>query len=129
MEEILDSGIRVKIQRETACGHCNAQGLCNMSDGSERIFEINENTRDLRVGDHVGIKITKSLGNRAVVLGYLIPFLLLLSVLIILTELGIKDWLSGLISVATLGPYYSIMYLFRNRLSRTFAFTIRKTAL
>jgi sigma-E factor negative regulatory protein RseC len=50
-------------------------------------------------------------------------------VLILLNSLGMKEWLSGLISLAALIPYYFILYLYRDRLRKSFAFTVRKKEL
>ena len=66
------------------------------------------------------------MGNKAVVFGYLLPFVLLVTTLLLLTSLSLAEWISGLISLAALIPYYLILYLRREKLSRTFIFTIRK---
>ena len=77
----------------------------------------------------VGITITRNMGNKAVILGYLLPFMLLITLLITVNALGFKEWLSGLVSIASLVPYYLLLYLFRNRLRKSFTFTIRKKEL
>jgi len=125
VEEILNHRIRVRIHRDSACGHCHASGMCNLSDNAERILETGDNTLNLSPGDQVGISITRSMGNKAVILGYLLPFMLLITTLITLNALGFKEWLSGLLSMASLVPYYLLLYLFRNRLRKSFTFTIR----
>ena len=44
VEEITDHRIRVRIHRESACGHCSAQGMCNLADISERIIEATDDS-------------------------------------------------------------------------------------
>jgi len=129
VEEIIDHRIRVRIHRDSACGHCNVKGICNLSDVSERIIETNDRSLNLKIGDIVGITITRNMGNKAVLLGYLLPFLLLITVLITLNALGFHEWLSGLISLATLVPYYMFLHLFRDRLRKSFTLTVRKKEL
>jgi positive regulator of sigma E activity len=129
VEEIIDHRVRVRIHRDSACGHCNASGICNLSDVSERVIDTSDNTFNLKTGDIVGITITRNMGNKAVLLGYLLPFLLLITVLIAFNALGVKEWISGFVSLATLVPYYMILYLLRDRLRKSFTFTVRKIEL
>lgn len=106
VEEVIDHRITVRIHREAACGHCNASKICNLADTEERFLEISNDEADFRIGDHVEVSVSRSMGNKAVFLGYLLPFLVLISVLILLNELGLPEWLSGLTSLGTLVPYY-----------------------
>ncbi len=129
VEEIADHRIRVKLRRDSACGQCSAHALCDLSDISERIIESADDSLNLKTGDVVGVAITRSMGNRAVLLGYLVPFILLLSVLITLTSLGFNELLSGLVSIFILIPYYLLIYLLRDRLKNSFHFTVRKKEL
>jgi sigma-E factor negative regulatory protein RseC len=126
VEEIVDHTIRVRIQRESACGHCNARSMCNLSDISDRIIETHDNGLDLKIGDFVEIAITRSMGHKAVLLGYLLPFLLVITILILLNALRLQEWLSGLISLGMLVPYYMFLYLLRDRLKKSFTFTLSK---
>lgn len=126
VEEITDRRVRIKIQRDSACGHCNAGSICRLSDISERIIETGDYNQDIKVGDIVDVTIARSMGNKAVLFGYLLPFLLLISVLMILNAVGMKEWLSGLISLGALAPYFILLYLFRDRLRRSITFAVRK---
>ena len=128
VEDIAGHRITVRVHRETACGQCNARSMCNLSDIEERIIETSDYSNNFRIGDDVRIAITAGMGNRAVLLGYLLPFVLLVTVLISLNALGFQEWVSGLFSLVMLGAYYFILYLFRNRLKKSFTFTISKIA-
>ena len=63
-------------------------------------------------------------GNKAAVLAYLIPIILLLAVLFLCLGLGVNEGLSALISIVVLIPYYIILYLGRDRLKKKFEYTI-----
>jgi sigma-E factor negative regulatory protein RseC len=127
VKEVTDHRVTVSIHREEACGHCNASSMCNLANTEARIIEISDDGAGLRIGDHVEVSVSRSMGNRAVLLGYLLPFLVLISVLIFLNALGLQEWLSGLISLGMLVPYYFILYVFREKIKKKFTFTIRKT--
>ena len=52
------------------------------------------------------------MGNKAIVLGYMIPFVLLISVLLIMNLLGAREWISGLVSTGCVGSlFYSIIFI------------------
>lgn len=126
VEEITGHTIRVKTLREASCGQCSANGLCYLGESPERIVEISNFTPDIKVGDTVGIVISRSMGNKAIFLAYLVPFLLLISVLILLNQLGSPDWLAGTMAISVLIPYYFILHLFKNRLQKSFSLSARK---
>jgi len=126
VEVITDRYIRVSIQRDTACGHCHAQSMCALGDESRRSIEVMNTGTEVRIGDAVDVNISRSAGNKAVFLAYFLPFVLLMASLLILQSLGVKEWITGVVSLSILVPYYLVLYFFRNTLKRTFIFSIRK---
>jgi len=66
----------------------------------------------------------KSLGTRAVMLGYFLPFLLVLLTLIVTLNIFKSQGLAGLISLGVLVPYYMLLYFNKDRLKKTFTFKI-----
>ena len=128
IESVNTNRITVRIDRGSACGHCSAQGLCNLAQSTEQIIEINNSTQLFTVGELVQVTMSGSMGNKAILMGYFIPFVLLISTLLISTAFGLPDWTAGLVSLLILIPYFIILYIFRERLRRTFSFSIHKTA-
>jgi sigma-E factor negative regulatory protein RseC len=126
VEAIINHTVRVRIHRESACGQCHANNLCSLFEMSERVIEADDQGLELTTGDSVEVVILRSMGNKAVLLGYLLPFLILISVLILTKILGAREWLSGMISLGALVPYYSCLYMLRDKLRRSFTFTLRK---
>lgn len=76
-------------------------------------------------GDSVTVVMNKSMGYTAVLLGYVIPVILVVTFLIILGTLSLSELITGLGSLAVLIPYYSILWFFRNRINNNFRFTIK----
>jgi positive regulator of sigma E activity len=128
VESVNNQRIVVRIDRGSACGHCSANGICNMAESTERVIELKDSTQTFSVGEWVGITISRSMGNKAVILGYLIPFVLLISSLLIFTAFKLSEWIVGVSSLLTLVPYFIILSLFRERLRKTFTFSIHKAA-
>ena len=55
------------------------------------------------------------MGNKAILLGYFVPFILLISTLLILSAFGLPDWIAGLVSILILIPYFIIIYLYSGK--------------
>jgi sigma-E factor negative regulatory protein RseC len=71
--------------------------------------------------------VEQRLGLRAVALGYVYPFLLLMGVLIASLAAGVSELRAGTYALLSVIPYYLLLYLFRKRLESTFTFSIKKT--
>ena len=121
-----DGIVSVRIFPVSACSDCYSKASCSLFGTTEKIIDVVSKTGEFRTGDRVGITITQSMGNKAIILGYFIPFLLVLMTLIALTVLRLKEWQAGLLAISTLLPYYIILYLFRSKLRKTFTFTLKK---
>ncbi len=125
VEQINGKQVRVKIISQSACSACHAKGACTASDTSEKIIDAITPLSTLKIGDIVTISTQQSTGSKAVFLGYGLPFLVLLTVLIAFKVTGYSETLSGLISLASLAPYYFVLYLFRNKIQKSFQFEIK----
>ena len=66
-----------------------------------------------------------SMGMMAVVLAFIIPFILLIFSLFLFMALMENELYSALLSLAILIPYYFILWLNKTRLKQKFSFTIK----
>ena len=73
------------------------------------------------------VQVARHLGFKAVALGYIYPFILLMAVLFILVLAGTDELTAGMLALLSLLPYYLGLYLARKRIESTFNFTIQKT--
>ena len=127
VESIDGSLVRVKILQSSACSSCSVKGHCNISETKEKIIDIHdkESADCCSVGQEVMVCGTTSMGMKAVVLAFVLPFIVLLAALFVTMRVTDGDEAaSALVSLCTLIPYYIIIYLLRNRISRTFSFTL-----
>ncbi|WP_405370958.1 SoxR reducing system RseC family protein [Phocaeicola sp.] len=126
VENIQGSYVRVRIQQTSACSSCSVKGHCNASETKEKLIDVyNRNNLDCQVGDQVWIVGATSMGMKAVWLAFGFPFLILLSVLFITMRLTDgNEAFSALVALLMLIPYYLIIYMCRNKLSRTFVFVL-----
>ena len=126
VENINGSRLKVKIVQSSACSACSVKGHCSASETKEKIIDVyNKNNVPCQVGERVMIVGTTSMGMKAVLLAFVLPFIVLLLALIISLKLtGGDEAVSALVSLGTLVPYYLIIYICRNRLSRSFMFIL-----
>ncbi|HMM11968.1 MAG TPA: SoxR reducing system RseC family protein [Bacteroidales bacterium] len=121
--KVFDQYVEVKVMSQSACSACHAKGACSMADMEEKqVNALKTPGSSYTEGQQVTVYMRKNLGNLAVFYGYIIPFLLVIIMLFGLVSLGFGQGKAGLIALATLVPYYIVLYLNRNRLNSTFVF-------
>lgn len=127
IQEVSENKLTVVIVNTSACSSCHAKGACLASDMKEKEIEIDHFCGEYHPGQHVNIVGHTSQGYKAAFYGYLLPFFLVFITLILGVTLTKSDGLAGILSLAVLIPYYTILYLFRNKLKRSFVFEISAT--
>ena len=117
--------IEVKILSQSACVSCNIKTACNMSEMKEKTITIPvPKDKNLSIGQEVKISIGLGQAKRAVVFAYVIPVILLISMIFILNALKIDEGINALISIGILVPYYMILFLFKDKIKRKFEYEI-----
>jgi sigma-E factor negative regulatory protein RseC len=117
----------VKIDSVSACASCHAKGVCSAADQEEKFLDVPLQGADYKPGDPVHVQVANRLGFKAVLLGYVYPFLLLMAVLIGTIAAGAAELRAGSIALLSIIPYYLVLYLFRIHISKSFTFSIKKT--
>ena len=123
--KITDDSLEIKITAMSACAACHAKSACTMSDQAEKILTVpRPENQEFHLFQKVNVIMTVGQGNKAAVLAYLIPIVLLLAVLFVCLGLGLSEGLSALISIAALIPYYTVLYIRRDKIKRQFEYRI-----
>lgn len=123
--KIDDELLEIKITALSACAACHAKSACTMSDKEEKVLTVpRPEGQKFELLQKVNVIMAVNQGNKAAVLAYLIPILLLLTVLFVCLGTGLGEGLSALISIGALVPYYLILYLRRNNLKKKFDYRI-----
>ena len=96
-----------------------------MGEQAEKILTVpRPQGKDFAINQKVNVKMAIGQGNKAAVLAYLIPIILLLAVLFLCLGLNVKEGWAALISIVALVPYYIVLYLKRDKLRKQFDYTI-----
>lgn len=118
----------VEIQVSSACGSCKASALCGTSDTESRKVEakINPN-QNIEIGDEVKVTITRVMGSKAIILGYGLPFVVVVIGIFVLVGIGVNEGIAALCAIVLLVGYYFVLYLLRDKIKKEFNFRIEKT--
>lgn len=126
VSEATEELVRVKIDSQAACGSCKARSACSLGEGGEKIIDVHNPEKVFSKGEEVEVMLNEKLGFRALFFGYLLPFMIVVTTLVILTTVTGDEAVGGLGSLLFLVPYYATLYFFRDSLKKTFFFTINK---
>ena len=125
--EITPEVTTVEIVSESACASCHAKGLCSLGDSKVKTVKVPTRAWDnYQPGDEVNVLLQASMGHKAVWLAYVIPLIIMVAVLMVLTETGVHELISGIVAIASIGVYYFVLWLFRNKLKNEYIFNIKK---
>ena len=124
IESISDKRVKVRILQTSACAGCKVAGHCNAAESKEKIVDV-MNVSDishLKVGDTVVVCASRDVANRALLLGFGVPFLILVGVLLICLQITAYEGLAALSALLALVPYYLILWFSRTKIQQKLAF-------
>lgn len=124
---IKDGSVRVKILSRSACAQCHARGTCTALEMEEKIIDTVPVSRDpLQIGDTVVVMMEEKLGWKAILYGFFLPFIVMVSVLFVSYALGSGETRAALYGIGSLIPYYLLLYVFREKIEKDFIFKAEK---
>ena len=120
--------IYVKMTVNSACSGCHAKAVCGVDESEEKIVEVeNVKVGDYNIGDKVEVALQSgSMGTKAVVLTYVVPFFVLTIMLIAALALGLSEGAAVLIALGGIAAYYMLLYAMRGKIKNTIKFIIIK---
>ena len=118
--------VKVSIMSKASCISCQMNKSCSTSDLAEKIIEINRYDVNFNVGESVTVALAETSGLKALFIGYMLPFFILLATLIITMHYTQSELISGLASLAILVPYYFSLFVLNDFIKRQFSFFVHK---
>lgn len=79
-----------------------------------------------QTGQEVVVYATRDVARLALLLGFVLPFVLLLGVLVVVLRLTGNEGVAALSALGSLVPYYLLLWLFRDRVGRYVSFQIEE---
>ena len=124
VKEIDNEFVTVQITSKSACSACHAEGVCSMSGKENKTINI-AGHYNFKKGDSVIVQMEKSLGFSAVILGYLVPFVIVIATLVIFLALQFKESHAGIIALLSVFPYYLFLLLYKKKINKKFVFSLK----
>jgi positive regulator of sigma E activity len=119
-----DGTADVEIITGSACSGCHAKSVCSPGSAETRTITVKSDA-DLNPGDRVTVVMQQSQGFRALAIGYIIPFLVLITAFVLTTAAGAGELISALSSFAAIGIYYLAVWVLRDKIGEKFEFKIK----
>ncbi|MFO7734643.1 MAG: SoxR reducing system RseC family protein [bacterium] len=125
MTQVEENRVSVKITSRSACSKCHAKSVCSASDMSEKIISAVPET-SLEKGDRVRVCMKETLGWTAVMLSFVVPLVILVTVVFTLHYFTEDELRSVLGALFALVPYYILLMLLRKTFEKRFIFRAEK---
>ena len=125
VESIQDGCVKVRIVQTSACAACKVASHCNAAESKVKIVDVFCcDTAKYEAGQEVVVSASKDVANRALLLGFGLPFLFLVSVLMITLRLTSEEGVAALVALGSLLPYYLLLWLLRDRIQQRISFQL-----
>jgi len=125
VESIDNEHVRVRITQHSACSACKIASHCTASESKEKVIDIFQCKRqDINIGDTVVVSTSGKSAGKALLLGFGLPLVILLTVIATMLAFGIEEGIAALTAITSLVPYYILIWALRNRISDAISFHI-----
>ena len=126
VEKIEGDCVMVRIVQTSACAACKAARHCSAAESKEKLVTVcnKKEAAQRKVGEEVTVAMSAENGRTAVVIAFIIPFVIMVAVLAACLWMTKNEPLAALAAVASLVVYYLAVFLMNKKLERKFAFEI-----
>ena len=119
--------IKVRIVQTSACAACKVASHCNASESKEKMVDVfGCDTAKYVTGQAVVVSASREVANRAILLGFGLPLLLLIGVLLMVLRWTGDEGMAALVSLGVLVPYYIVLWLLRDSIRQQVSFRIEE---
>lgn len=127
VESVEDGLVRVRILQASACAACKVAARCHTAEAKEKIIDVAVDGREAfrwQKGQAVTVCTSGTMAGWALFLGFGIPLLLMLAVLVGTKMAGSSEGVAALMMMVSLIPYYIGLWFFRSRIAHSISFQI-----
>lgn len=116
----------IQIVQSSACSVCKAKAMCSSSESQAKEMDALM-LEPMVSGDRAVVEVREHLAWRAVLLAYILPFVVMMVVIAVLElTTGLDEAVVGTLSLCAIALYYIGLSVFKHRLQKQFSFTARK---
>jgi sigma-E factor negative regulatory protein RseC len=115
----------VHIVQTSACAACKVAGYCNAADSKEKVVDVYcNNDAQYKTGQQVTVSASGKVAAKALLWGFGIPFVLMVTVLVLVLLLTDDEGWAALGALAVLIPYYILLWFLRDNMREQLSFVI-----
>lgn len=117
--------VHVRITQNSACSSCKVASHCTSAESKEKVIDVRcADAERYSIGQEVNVMASTAVGMKAVILAFVIPTIVLMSVIIGCIMSGTTELTAALSGLLSLLPYYIILYLCRGYIEKELTFWI-----
>jgi len=124
IERIESGQVRVRIVQTSACAACKVASYCNAAESKEKLIDVFCDSGNYQVGQQVTVVTSGTVAAKALLWGFGLPFVILVSVLVLVLLLTSSEGVAALCALGALVPYYLLLWLLRYRMRDELSFHI-----
>lgn len=127
VETVSEGCVSVRILQTSACAACKVSGYCHAAEAKEKIVDVFDcDLAKYSTGQEVIVTASTAVARKALLLGFVMPFLLVLAVLVVVLLLTNNEGVAALAALGSLLPYYFLIWLRRDNIRRDISFQIEE---
>lgn len=126
VRNVTEQMIEVIIQSQSACAGCHAKGACGMADVKQKIITAERPSFPVSPGDRVMVYASLNNAVYSVILAYIIPVLIIITLIYLLLRAGTGETVAAIGALGGIVIYFILLYFNRQRIGRKIKFTIEK---
>ena len=117
----------IRITQSTACSECHAKHACIAADTKVKMVDVIDTSGRFKMNERVLLSGKTAIGYKAILWAFVLPLILLVAVVFVsISVWQISELQAALVALASLVPYYALLYTTRHKMSEKLAFTIKK---
>ena len=127
VDSIEGNCVKVRIIQTSACAACKVATHCTASASKVKMVDVfGCDTAKYKAGQEVVVSASREVANRAILLGFGLPLLLLIGVLLMVLRWTGDEGTAAMASLGALVPYYIVLWLLRDSIRQQVSFRIEE---
>lgn len=115
--------VTVKLTVQSACAACHAKSICGVSDSKDKIVKAAiVCDEQFEVGEKITVEMRQSLAMKAIVICYLLPFIVLITTFCVMSYFCQNELVNVLVTFAAVAAYFFFIWLFNHKIERNVTF-------
>jgi len=123
--KIENDNVYVQLLDNAHCQSCDLKSHCG-SVSDDNLLKINAKNDTYTIRENVQVIIGNHTGFKAVFWGYILPFTVMMTVLVISNMTSMPEWQSGLFALVFVAVYYGLLFVFKQKMASQFQIKIKK---